>query len=362
LADDDSNKDADEKKEEPKKASRVKAEKILEELNEGQNFEELAKKYSEDEANAEEGGDLGYFTKGTMEKEFEAVAFSLSNGKLSGIVETVYGYHIIKVTDKMENDIKPLEDVKEDIKDILLKKKSKKLAKRALKKILKSENPIKEFEKFGAEGPVVKRMTDFFGIKDFEVPPLGQSPKFKIAAFRLRENNASRLLEIDGRFYLLRLLEKKDSHILKLEEVKDEVVEALSLKEQEAMAKIEVDRLLGELKKGSSIDALAKEGGIETSHKDFFDRGQASTMFSMNKKYIAALFELKEKEFTVIPDSGEYHLVYMLERSEFDEEGYKKEKDGFLNAFLQEKQAKTMDDLLKNLRKKANVTINENIL
>ena len=361
-ADDDSNKRDNGNNETPKNASRIKAEKILDELKNGQNFEELAKKQSEDETNAEEGGDLGYFTRGTMERKFEEVAFSLKIGKLSEIVETIYGYHIIKVTGKVEEGIRPLSDVKEEINEILVQKKSKKLAKRALTKILKTENPINEFEKYSAEGPIVKRMTEFFSLKDLEIPLIGRSSQFKIAAFRLKENQTSGMIEIDGGFYLQRLIEKKDSYILKLEEVKDQVAEALSLLEQDAMAKLEVDRLLDELKKGKSIDSLAKEVDIETSHKDFFDREQAASSFSGNNEYVHALFQIKEKEFAVIPDAGKYHLVYMVERAGFDEESYKKEKDSFLKTFLQEKQEKTMGAWLENLRKKAKVTINESIL
>ena len=119
---------------------------------------------------------------------------------------------------------------------------------------------------------------------------------------------------------------------------------------------------MDELKKGQSIDSLAKEAGIEISHKDFFDREQAASSFGMNKEYIDVLFQLKEKEFAVVTDLKKYHLVYMLKRAGFDEESYKKEKDSFLKTFLQEKQAESMEALLENLRKKANVTINEDIL
>jgi len=65
----------------------------------GQDFARLATQFSEDAA-ASLGGDLGFFARGTMVKEFEDVAFSLKKGELTGIVETRFGYHIIKCTDK----------------------------------------------------------------------------------------------------------------------------------------------------------------------------------------------------------------------------------------------------------------------
>ncbi|MCX8094065.1 MAG: peptidyl-prolyl cis-trans isomerase [Candidatus Goldbacteria bacterium] len=66
----------------------------------GENFDDMAKKYSEDEVTKSAGGNLGYFTKGVMVKEFEDVAFSLGKDQVSEPVKTIYGYHIIKVLDR----------------------------------------------------------------------------------------------------------------------------------------------------------------------------------------------------------------------------------------------------------------------
>jgi parvulin-like peptidyl-prolyl isomerase len=76
-------------------AARKKAEQILERLRAGEDFTALAKSES-DCASASKGGFLGGFDRGTMATEFEAVAFSLQDGQLSGLVETPFGFHIIR--------------------------------------------------------------------------------------------------------------------------------------------------------------------------------------------------------------------------------------------------------------------------
>jgi len=72
-----------------------KAKEVLDKLNKGESFSKLAAEYSID-GTRKRGGDLGYFGRGVMVKEFENAAFALKPGEISGIVKTQFGYHIIK--------------------------------------------------------------------------------------------------------------------------------------------------------------------------------------------------------------------------------------------------------------------------
>lgn len=80
--------------------------KIVEMINNGENFEELAKTYSQDPGSASRGGDLGFTNRGDFVKEFEEVAFALSEGEISGIVESQFGFHIIKLIEKRGEKIR----------------------------------------------------------------------------------------------------------------------------------------------------------------------------------------------------------------------------------------------------------------
>ena len=94
--------------------SSEEAEEILEELNKGADFIELAKEKSTCPS-ASQGGDLGYFAKGQMVKEFEDAAFALDVGEISPVVKTQFGYHIIKLLDKKPETITKLEEAMQEI-------------------------------------------------------------------------------------------------------------------------------------------------------------------------------------------------------------------------------------------------------
>jgi len=102
--------------EEQKKKNKEKAEEILKKIQAGEDFAELAKEYSQD-GSASNGGDLDFFGKGQMVEPFEKAAFSLKAGEVNkDVVESQFGYHIIKKTDEKQDDF---ETVKQELKDKL---------------------------------------------------------------------------------------------------------------------------------------------------------------------------------------------------------------------------------------------------
>lgn len=108
---------ADEKKK-AEEAALKKAKDIIKKLDKGEKFEDLAKEYSKD-GSASDGGNLGYFNRGEMVKEFEEAAIKLEVGKYSKEpVKTQFGYHIILKTE--QKDKPKLDEIKEEIKDTLV--------------------------------------------------------------------------------------------------------------------------------------------------------------------------------------------------------------------------------------------------
>lgn len=126
-----------------KAEARKKIEKIQQKLHKGEDFAALAKEFSQCPSSAK-GGDLGYFKRGQMVKPFEEAAFALNSGEASDIVETRFGYHLIKVVDKKPKSTIAYEDVKDKLGQYLKQEKVKKEVSLYIEK-LKQKAKIERF-------------------------------------------------------------------------------------------------------------------------------------------------------------------------------------------------------------------------
>ncbi|MBF0530667.1 MAG: peptidylprolyl isomerase, partial [Deltaproteobacteria bacterium] len=105
-------------KEEDKKEARKKIDDIKKRLDAGEDFAALAKELSQCPSK-EKGGDLGFISRGQTVKPFEEAAFKLAPNQISDVVETTFGYHVIKSVDRQPAGVTPLADVKAQIKEFL---------------------------------------------------------------------------------------------------------------------------------------------------------------------------------------------------------------------------------------------------
>lgn len=110
---------------------------ILAQIKSGGNFEELAKKNSVDSSSAK-GGDLGWFGKGSMVPAFEKAALALKEGQVSDVVKSDFGFHIIKLTGKRAAGVRPLDEVKEQIKAAIMPAKQQEVFQKIKEELKKS--------------------------------------------------------------------------------------------------------------------------------------------------------------------------------------------------------------------------------
>src|SRR5690625_4941029 len=124
---------------------------VKEKIDAVEDFDELARDYSTDSSNADDGGWLGYFSAGSMVAEFEDAAFVMEAGDISDPVETSYGYHIIKVNDKREKEesIGEFEEVKDDLRrDRINQEMDIEAAQAKIEQLIQDADPVIEEEDF----------------------------------------------------------------------------------------------------------------------------------------------------------------------------------------------------------------------
>ncbi|SDH06167.1 peptidyl-prolyl cis-trans isomerase D [Vibrio xiamenensis] len=265
----------------------AKAQAILDELNAGANFADLAKQKSEDVGSAENGGSLGWIERDVMDPAFEKAAFALKNvGDMSGLVKSNFGYHIIKLDDLKAPKAKPYADVKSDIIAEIADQ-------QALDKFydLQSQLETVAFESPDSLDEAAKvigqpiKQTDF--ISEQDAPDVLNTPKVMEALNtpEVKEDGLnSEVIEVGPEHVIVvRAQDVRPETVLPLEDVRADVVSALAHSEGEKQAMSDADTLVAGLQKGDP--SVLKSHDVKFGELEKIDRRSplAERVFSMPK-------------------------------------------------------------------------------
>lgn len=282
------------------KNARNKINDILVQLKNGANFAELAQQYSED-ASAQNGGDLGYFKRGQMIKEFENTAFSLDTGEISNIVKTPFGFHIIKVTDHQKAKDLSFQEAKDSIAKKLRNQSEEQSFNDKVFKIysdiLKASN-ISAYE--SKDDNITVHTTKYFNAYE-DIYPVEGNPKVKNQLFKLQEAEVSNVIDIGDKKYIFEIAGRKESHVPEFKNIQDKVrndyINEQSLLKTENYA----EELLSE---NSSVEKLSAEVNKSYTTTPFFKRAENIPEVGINSKLTEAIFSaekgaLLKKPYTV---------------------------------------------------------------
>ncbi len=342
------------KEEEVRKA----AEAVLKEARQGKDFAELAKKYSQGPTSSE-GGDLGYFSEGQMEKPFEQAAFNLKKGEISDLVRTRFGYHIIKVEDIKEKRAKPLEEVREQIVEILVKNVSAELAHEKGLSLMDQMPYEVDLRKYAAQHGLDTKDTGYFSSGE-PIPGVGKSAAEGRSLFSLDINKTSELLELDGKFYIFQVVDKKPSRLPELKEVeervKEDFIDDLAAKEAKAAAQ----GYLEELRKGKPWDELAKERHVTPEDSGYFTRNEPIPEIGYDAGLIETAFGLnKDKRYPdrVFENQKGAYVIRWEGKKGIDRKEYEKEKEQYRFSLMMERHKRAYQNWVQHLKKKAEIEI-----
>jgi peptidyl-prolyl cis-trans isomerase D len=341
--------DADEQQ---RAEARKKAEDALAKVQKGGDFAKLAQQISEDAGSASKGGDLGLFSRGKMVPAFDAAAFALEPGAVSDVVESPFGFHIIKVQDKLPGGQKPLEAVRQEIVQTLSEEQGLELAR-------------KQAESDRREVVRGKRLADVAGsrLKDTppfaatdEVPGVGRLKAFTDAAFALGPDQPSDLIEGDDVIYLLEPIERLDPHVPPVAELGDRPVEDAKRARAEALAKERGEKLLTRAKE-IGLDKAAAEQQLPIETTGPFERRAGvvpklagAPELRTDALALTAAQPLAPKLYGV---GGDAVVVGLKERVPSDPAGLADAKDTIKATLLQQKQQEAIQAFMNHLKERA---------
>jgi len=342
---------------ETEKAVREKAAMVLEKAKAGDDFAKLAKEYSEDTYTKDKGGDLGYFTEGDMVDAFEDASFSLRNGEISDLVRTPFGYHIIKVYDVKEARLKELQEVRDQIAEILISNESNDLAKERAWSLIDRMPYDADLVEYASKMGVASAITDYFS-EENPIYLLKDQTKILDTIFSLQTKEISDVLNLNNSYCIVQVVDKKDSYLPDIGDVKAQVEEDYREYLAGQKSKAAAEEYLSKLRGGSDWDMLAGESGRTPQTTGFFTRldypeetgyirGLQKTAFNLNadKRYPDIVLENETASF----------IIRWEEKKGIDEEKYREERDAFVKGILSAKQQYISRSWLSRLMNNAEI-------
>jgi peptidyl-prolyl cis-trans isomerase D len=246
------------------KTAEDKASSLYQRLTDGESFDALAKEFSDDPGSAEQGGDVGWITRGLMAEAFEDKAFSLEAGTLSEPVRTPFGFHLIEVSEIKSGGVGGFESLKGEIDAAYRRAEAEQLFFDQAERLADLSYETPDSLAVAAESLGLEILESDWFDRSGATGDLA-SPKVAGAAFSedvLVESNNSEMIEVDqDKVVVLRVLEHEEEHIRPYEEVQEQVKQGLKTQKSTVLAKTEGERLVGQLNAGeTSLQDAAASG------------------------------------------------------------------------------------------------------
>jgi peptidyl-prolyl cis-trans isomerase D len=316
-------------------------------------FAEAAKEYSDDEATKDKGGELGFFKKGQMAPEFDAVAFSEKPGEISEPFRTQFGFHIVQVEKRRTE--KGVEEV--DARHILMKIEPGTDTIDSIQTVLKdlsTEIRSKGLERTAAERNLTTFDTEPFAQGMF-IKDLGFVPRVVSFAFSYKTGAVSYAIESETAIYFVKIIEEIPAHVKPFEEVRSQLVEEVRADHDADETAKRAESARAEMATGG-FDAVARARGLAVKETPPFKEGDQIPGIGANTTFqTACRFLALNTVSPPIKGQGRYYLITVVERTEPDMAAYGQERKGIEESLRGDLANRFMANWYQEVRDKAKV-------
>lgn len=328
---------------------------ILDRINKGEDFSELAKKLSKDEK-AEEGGDWGIFDWRRLSSPEQNEIENLSLSEISDPVEIEDGVSLLKITEKEPAVQKPIEEVREQITTILKDQKARELVETKISQLEKSARKEKSLEQAAQKIGYNLKQTGL--LKEGEsIEDIDPSGSISSSLFNLEEKEISSPIYTYKGTGIAQLKSIEPSRPARFEEMEDEIkTELTAIKKKEAVLE-KMKNIKSELN-NKSLEQLAEKYELEYKTVEKHKRGQYLSVIGENQEIDRLAFSLsKEEASDPIEFANGYSMIRLLDRKEVTKEDLEKNKKTEKETLLETKRNKFFQSYLTKTREEKGVKI-----
>ena len=314
----------------------ARAAELAAEARAGADFAELAREHSEDEATAEDGGDLGLFGRGRMVAEVEAAAFDLDVDAVSDPVRSAIGFHVLQVTEKQEETRQPLEEVREAIENTLKNERATSRADALARAIAVEVETPEDLERAAGARGFELQESGFVG-RGEPILGLGFAPQVSAEAFQMDPGEVAGPIQTPTGPAFITVTELQDPVIPPLEEVREDVARDVRNRKALERARAEAEAAAGSLRDGEDFEAAAAAAGLTVGTSELITRGAAFPEIGVSTAVEQAAFELPIGGVSAVLEAGGETLavVRLVEREDVTPEQIAEASDALRSDLLQ---------------------------
>jgi peptidyl-prolyl cis-trans isomerase D len=335
-------------------AAKVKAEQVYERAKSGENFSKLAADFSDDASNKFKGGDLGWFTKGVMVKEFEEPVLNAPVGEIIGPIKTQFGFHIVKINGRENKEFR-MADLKEVVKA-------------SASTIDAVKKRASDFSYVAGKGDFDKE-TKQVNMKINDIPPItassfipgaGRNKKISKFAFEESEGSVSQPIKINGGYAVYYLVERKPPGYANFQDIKDNTVAQLvRLQKKLDILKQKADEMRAKVVNNDLNSLKQVDPNIKVNAVDSFTVSKPFPAIGGDYDFEYELFRLKDGQLSEpIKTNKGYYIVHMLHITPFDQQKYDSEKDSIRTSMIDAKKQSITSQWISDLKDRANIVDN----
>jgi len=332
-------------------AAKAKAEDILKKVKAGGNFAELAKKYSEDEGSKTQGGSLGWISKGRTVPEFEKAAFSLDKGQTSDVVQSSFGFHIIRVDYKRTAHVQTLDEVKSQIEPLVKQEKTANVAE-SLANTIATQARTGGLESAAAKNGLKVEHSPLFSRND-TIPGIGAAPQFMDAVFGANAKNPPDVINIPQGYAIYQVTEIKQPTKPTFEDVRAMVENDFRQERASVLLRQKLNELADRARAQHDLKKAAKEAGATLKTSEMVTRQSQVPDIGALSGPAAVVFTLKPGEISGPIDQGRNGFVLsVLERQEPSAADFQTAKERIREQLLQRKRDEVVQIFQTELRQR----------